>query len=158
MLFCGLRCIYENARSVGGANEHQKSCFCMTHDESKSSKQVKKGSQQSRSVRQKVQGAKCHRDITQEKEVQFSSSELQSHTQRATECHCLDARLKRNLAGHTIDPETYFKSATVRGCSDAKAENKSRWPHDSPDAFKRVFFAMIIAAGQNHPRQSPSHR
>ena len=112
MLFCGLRCIDENARSVGGANE------------SKSSKQVKKGSQQGRSVRQKVQGATCHRDITQEKEVQFNSSELQSHTQRATECHCLDARLKRNLAGHTIDPETYFKNATVRGCSDAKAEKQ----------------------------------
>ena len=57
MLFCGLRCIDENARSVGGANEHKKIVFLMTRDESKSSEQVKKGSQQGRSVRQKVQGA-----------------------------------------------------------------------------------------------------
>ena len=27
---------------------------------------------------------------------------------------------------------------------DAKAENKSHWPHDNPGAFKRVFFALII--------------
>ena len=88
MLFCGLRCIDENARSVGGANEHQKSVFLKTRDESKSSKQVKKGGQQSRSVRQKVQGANMPQGHHAGKRnaIQFLRTAI---TQRVTECHCL---------------------------------------------------------------------
>ena len=99
-----------------------------TSQVSKSGKAVSKAGQYVK----KVHGATCHRDITQEKEVQFSSFELQSHIQRATKRWFLD---------------------------EIKAEARSRRPHDNPDAFKRVCFALIIMLrDRTIPRQSPSHR
>ena len=126
-----------------------------SHDENKSSKQVRKGSQQGRSVRQKVQGAAGHRDITQEKEVQFSSSELQSHVRRATKRWCLDERLLRNPAGHTIDQGR--TSRVQRGAGVRMQGLKTNLAgHMINQMYSRG--CSYHAAGENHPCQSPSHR
>ena len=45
-------------------------------------------------------------------------------------------------------------SATGRRCPDAKAENKSRWPHDNPD--ERVFQeAVLFRSSTKIGSQSP---
>ena len=48
----------------------------------------------------------AHATVTSHRKNRFSSSELQPHTHRATEC--LDERLKRKLAGHAIDPDVFL--------------------------------------------------
>ena len=81
-------------------------------------------------------GGTCHTDITQKK---------------INERRCLKERLNCNLAGHTIDPQTHFSSATGRRCPDAKAENKSRWPHDNPECCETEPSSTVAFSSQTSP-------
>ena len=45
--------------------------------------------------------------------IRVFSRTVITHTRRVTECHCLDARLKHNVAGHTIDPDSLLHDGVL---------------------------------------------
>ena len=112
---------------------------------------VRKYCHTSRFLRNLQHHSPCHRDITQEKEVQ-------THNRRATKRWCRDERLKRNLAGHTIDQGR--NSKVQRGAGVRMQGLKARVAGHMKNQMhsRSVFCYDHHAAGQNHPCQSPSQR